>query len=201
MTPIHRQFRPHRVARGPKTGAVRAEVPRTAAGKMDAMDMKPTLLALGGTLALALGLTAGDAQAQYRQKISHDTGKCANDAGPGVWVNIRGIKASSGTIRVQSYRATDEDWLEKGRWIYRIEAPARAGAMRFCMPLPAPGHYGIAVRHDTNNNGKTDLSKDGGAMSGNPKLTIWNLGKPSYKKVGFDVGTGVENITITMRYR
>jgi uncharacterized protein (DUF2141 family) len=57
------------------------------------------------------------------------------------------------------------------------------------------------VRHDVNNNGKTDLSTDGGAMSNNPSLNIWNLGKPSYKKVGFDVGRGVESISITMRYR
>ena len=116
-------------------------------------------------------------------------------------VSINGIKESKGTIRIQSYRATKQDWLESGRWIYRMEAPAKAGTMRFCMPLPRPGHYGIAVRHDVNGNGKTDIFSDGGAMSNNPSINIFNLGKPSYKNVGFDVGNGVENISITMRYR
>jgi uncharacterized protein (DUF2141 family) len=118
-----------------------------------------------------------------------------------VSVTINGIKASTGTIRVQSYRGTKQDWLEKGRWIYRMEAPAKAGSMTFCMPLPAPGKYGIAVRHDVNGNGKTDIFTDGGAMSNNPSINIFNLGKPSYKKTAFDVGTGVKTMSIQMRYR
>ncbi len=144
-------------------------------------------------------LLEAEASAQNRQKIAHDTSKCRSGS-PGVWVTINNIKASSGTIRVQSYRGTKADWLKKGRWIYRIERPAKAGKMRFCMPLPANGVYGIAVRHDVNNNGKTDLSTDGGAMSNNPSLNIFNLGKPSYKKTRFSVN-GLASITINMRYR
>lgn len=163
------------------------------------MKTLPAISAALGALALGAMATAAPANAQYRQKISHDTSKCqAGD--PGVWVTVNGIKESAGTLRVQSYRGTKQDWLEKGRWIYRIEAPARAGTMRFCMPLPANGVYGIAVRHDLNNNGKTDLSTDGGAMSNNPRLNIWNLGRPSYKKTRFTVD-GLESITINMRYR
>ena len=116
-------------------------------------------------------------------------------------VTITGIKESSGTIRVQSYRGTKEDWLEKGRWINRMEAPARAGTMTFCMPVPRPGTYGIAVRHDVNGNGETDIFSDGGAMSNNPSINIFNLGKPSYKKTAFNVGHGVETMSIRMRYR
>lgn len=159
--------------------------------------------ALGGAIALVLagGLTAAPALAQYRQKIANDTARCAAGRGPAVLVTITGIKASAGTIRVQSYRATAGEWLEKGKWLNRIEAPARAGQMRFCMPVPRPGSYGIAVRHDVNGNGDTDLSTDGGAMSNNPTLNIWNLGKPSYKKTAFTVGDGVQPITIAMRYR
>ena len=152
-----------------------------------------------GAVALAGLATAAPALAQYNQELRHDPARCAS--GPSVWVTINGIKPGGGTMRVQSYRATSADWLQSGRWLTRIEQPARAGTMRVCMPLPAAGHYGIAVRHDVNNNGKTDLSTDGGAMSNNPSLNIWNLGKPSYKKVGFDVGRGVESIQISMRYR
>lgn len=165
--------------------------------------MTKTFAAIAGTAALAVaGLAlAVPAEAQYREKITNDPAKCAAGKGPAVWVSLSGVKASQGTIRVQSYNATKQDWLEKGRWINRMEAPAKAGTMRFCMPLPGPGHYGIAVRHDLDGDGETDLFGDGGAMSNNPSINIFNLGKPSYKKVGFDVGTGVESISIQMRYR
>ena len=158
------------------------------------------LTALGGAItALALVLPVQSAAAQFRNKIAHQSAAC--NSGASVRVSITDIRPGGGTLRVQSYRAIDSDWLEKGRWLNRIEVPARGGTMQVCMPLPGPGHYGIAVRHDTNNNGKTDLSQDGGAMSNNPSLNIWNLGRPSYKKVGFDVGNSPAAITIRMRYR
>lgn len=163
--------------------------------------MTRTFLALGGTLALALGATAVAAQAQYRQTITHNPAQCAAGAGPSVMVTINGVSQSRGTMRIQSYRATSQDWLQTGRWINRIEMPARAGTMRVCVPLPAAGHYAIAVRHDVNNTGKTELSTDGGAMSNNPSINIWNLGRPSHTRVGFDVGSGVERISVNMRYR
>ncbi len=165
--------------------------------------MTRTIFATTGLAALALaGLsTAAPAAAQYRQKIANDASRCGAGGGPAVRVTVNGIKESRGTMRVQSYRGTKEDWLEKGRWIYRMEAPAKAGTMQFCMPLPAPGVYGIAVRHDINGNGDTDIFSDGGAMSNNPSINIFNLGKPSYKKTAFRVGPGVEAISVTMRYR
>ncbi len=154
-----------------------------------------TVAMLAGTL-----LLAGPAQAQYRQVIPNNLAKCAANAGPAVKVTVTGIKASTGTIRIQSYKGTKADWLEKGRWLNRIEARARAGSMTFCLPVPAAGEYGIAVRHDLNGNGDTDLREDGGAMSNNPSINIFNLGKPSYKKTAFNVGSGVTSITLTMKY-
>ncbi len=72
--------------------------------------------------------------------------------------------------------------------------------MTVCVPLPEAGSYGIAVRHDVNGNGKTDLSRDGGGMSNNPSINIFNLGKPSYTKTAFAVGNAPRTITITMKY-
>ena len=165
--------------------------------------MNRNLVATVGIATLAIaGLAApAPAEAQYRQKITNDAAKCAAGAGPAVRVTVTDIKESKGTIRIQNYRGTKEDWLEKGKWIYRMEAPAKAGSMTFCMPLPRPGTYAIAVRHDVNGNGDTDIFADGGAMSNNSSINIWNLGKPSYKKTRFDVGPGVESISIRMRYR
>ena len=156
-------------------------------------------LALAG-LGAGLGLTvlAGPAQAQYRQAISNDPTQCRGD-GPAVNVTVTGIKSSAGRMRVQLYRATKADWLEKGRWIHRIEAPARQGSMTFCMPVPEAGSFGIAVRHDVNGNGETDLTQDGGGVSNNPSINIFTLGKPSFDKAAVQV-SGVRAITINMRY-
>ena len=70
-----------------------------------------------GTGAMALALPV-EAQVLYRQRISNDMSKCAPGAGPAVRVSVQGVQGSSGTLRVQSYRGTKEDWLEKGKWIY-----------------------------------------------------------------------------------
>ncbi len=152
--------------------------------------------------ALALGGLAISApvMAQYNQKITNDPAKCRG-SNPSVLVTLTGIKSSSGTIRVQSYRGTKSDWLEKGRWLSRIQSKASAGTMTFCVPVPSSGTYAIAVRHDVNGNGSTDIFSDGGGMSNNPSINIFNLGKPSYNKTAFEVGNGAKNISIQMRYR
>lgn len=161
-----------------------------------ATTLRHSLLALG-----AIGLAAAlPAHAQYRQKISNDLNRCTAGSGPAVMVTVDGVSASKGRIRVQSYKGTADDWLKKGRWLNRVEAPARAGTMTFCLPVPGPGTYAIAVRHDVNGNGDTDLSQDGGGMSNNPSINIFNLGKPSYKKTAISVGQGVKSIRIQMRY-
>ena len=94
----------------------------------------PALLGAGAMALTALGVAA-PALAQYRQELRHDPARCAAGAGPSVMVTVNGIKPGGGTLRVQSYRATNADWLESGRWLTRIEQPARAGTMRVCMPL------------------------------------------------------------------
>ena len=159
-----------------------------------ASPFRATIAALG----LAVVAAAGPASAQYRQEIANDPAKCAS--GPAVRITVTGIKASTGSLRVQLYRGTKQDWLESRRWLRRIQTSARAGTMSFCMPAPEPGTYAIAVRHDINGNNETDLTQDGGGMSNNPSINIVNLGKPSYTKTAFRIGDEVVSITIRMRY-
>lgn len=147
---------------------------------------------------LAVGGTA-PAIAQYRQHIGNDMAACAGN-GPAVRVTVNGIRAGSGTVRVQAYRGTAADWMQTGRWLNRIEAPASRGSMSFCLPVPEAGTYAVAVRHDVNGNGKTDITRDGGGMSNNPSINIFNLGKPSVRQTAFAVGNEVKAITITLRY-
>ena len=151
-------------------------------------------------LAVASLATAAPANAVAQVELSNDLSKCRKGSGPAMLVTVTGVKASTGKIRVQSYRANASEWMAKGRWINRIEAPARAGTMTFCVPLPAAGNYGIAIRHDVNGNGSTDLTKDGGGISNNPSINIFNLGKPKYSKAAVPVGQEVKSIFIDMRY-
>ena len=72
------------------------------------------------------------ALAQYRNEIPNEMRRCQSDKGPAMMVTVDGIKSSSGKVRVQSYRATSGEWLVKGKWLSRIEVPARAGSMTFC---------------------------------------------------------------------
>lgn len=151
---------------------------------------------LSGTVANAQASSTSD----YRNIISNNMRSCAPGGGPAVRVTISGVKSSTGKVRVQLYNGTSADWLERGRWLNRIELPARRGRMTVCMPVPASGTYAIAVRHDANDNGETDIRTDGGAMSNNPSINIFNLGKPGVDKTRFDVGGGVRSIAITMKY-
>lgn len=155
-------------------------------------------LALGAAGLVAAAVAA--ASAAQQREISNDLEACRSGSGPALLVSVTRVKASSGKVRVQTYRATREEWLEKGKWISRIETAAKAGTMTFCLPVPETGTYGVAIRHDVNGNGKTDLSQDGGGMSNNPSINIFNLGKPSYTKVGVGVGKEVKSISITMKY-
>lgn len=136
--------------------------------------------------------------AQYQQEIRNDPARCRG-AGPAVRVTVSGIESDQGNLRVQIYNGTEADWLASGRWLYRIEVPARAGAMSFCLPVPVAGSYAVAVRHDVNGNGRTDITSDGGAMSNNPSINILNLGRPSVRRTRFDV-SGVTSIAVNMRY-
>lgn len=155
-----------------------------------------------GLMSVAAMIAAVPAMA-HGQVIGNDLERCASSGnGPVVLVDVRGFAAATGKVRVQSYPATKSAWLTKGEWLNRIDSPVRPanGAMRFCMPVPQPGKYGIAVRHDRDGNGKTDISRDGGGFSNNPSISIFNLGKPAVEKAAFYAGPGVTKITITLKY-
>ena len=155
-----------------------------------------------GLMSVAAMIAAIPAMA-HGQVIPNDLERCGSSRnGPAVLVDVRGFAAETGKVRVQSYPATKSAWLSKGEWLNRIDIPVRPsnGTMRFCMPVPQPGKYGIAVRHDRNGNGKTDISSDGGGFSNNPSISIFNLGKPGVEKAAFYAGPGVTKITITLKY-
>jgi len=169
---------------------------RTIAGGLGAA----ALMALGASAVSAPAAAQASSASDYRNIISNNMRSCAPGAGPSIRVTINGVKSSSGTIRAQVYNGTSADWLESGRWLNRIELPARRGRMTVCLPVPASGNYAVAIRHDVNGNGETDIRTDGGGMSNNPSINIFNLGKPGVNQTRFSVGGGVRSIAVTMKY-
>ena len=154
-------------------------------------------------LLLAGAVFAAVPASAHGQEISNDLDRCGASAkGPALLVDVQGFAAATGKVRVQSYPATKNAWLAKGAWLNRIETVVRpsGGGMRFCVPVPEPGRYAIAVRHDRDGNGKTSISRDGGGFSNNPSISIFNLGKPSVDKAAVQVGPGVTHITIKLQY-
>lgn len=158
------------------------------------------LFGLGALVPNAPALAQSSGPSDYRNVIANNMRSCAPGGGPAIRVTINGIKEARGKIRAQVYNGTSADWLEKGKWLNRIEMPARRGRMTVCLPVPKSGNYAVAVRHDLNGNGKTDIRTDGGAMSNDPSINIFNLGKPGVDKTRFSVGRGVKSIAITMKY-
>lgn len=128
----------------------------------------------------------------------HTTAGCTAATPHRVIVTVRGLRPSGGAVRVQLY--DEEGFLQKGRWLARVEAPGSGRrSVELCVPVPRPGIYGIAVRHDANGNGKSD-GGDGGAFSRDPKLSILRL-KPAFAQVAVPLSAGVNRVSVTANYR
>ena len=161
--------------------------------------MKIRKFAIVAAPLLALGLIGPAAGQTFEKELTHSIKPCQG-AGPALWIQVWGIKNDVGTVRVVLYRAKQEDWLKKGRWMQRVEIPAKKGSMQVCMPVPEAGSYAVAMRHDANGNDNDDIFADGGGMSNDPSINLFNLGKPHVSKATFSVGKEVKSMRIKMRY-
>lgn len=126
-----------------------------------------------------------------------------NSNASAVLVDLQGFKARTGTVRVQIYAAVEKTFLEKRKWLERVDVPvSRTGPMQVCVPVQTPGNYVISVRHDLNGNGKSDRS-DGGGLSGNPDMKLTDFifkRKPKLSQVDFAVGNTTRRVPITLNY-
>ena len=158
--------------------------------------MKNAILTILGTTLLVMG---GAARAEGPTSPGVDERGCAAGKSA-LLVTVRGFSTDVGAVRVQLYRTDDGSFLEKGAWIARAERKRDGKSeMRFCVPTPGPGRYGVAVRHDSNANGKSDWS-DGGGFSRNPSLSVLKL-KPEAAKVEVRVDHQPVALDIVMQYR
>ena len=151
---------------------------------------------LGGLLAVS---SAGAAAAA----LGPDAQACAPGAtGPAILVDVQGLKARTGMVRIQSYGGDPQHYFDKGQYLRRIEVPVPAkGAVEVCVPVAAAGTYAISVRHDVDGSGNTGR-KDGGGMSGNPHLSLFDVifkRKPDPRQVQIAVHN-VVRVPVVMNY-
>lgn len=148
------------------------------------------------------GLAILAAYSSAAAAIGPHAAKCGNGT-PSVIARVNGLKARTGVVRVQLYANNKSTFLEKRRWIQRVDVAAtRSGVMDICVPVPRAGSYALSVRHDLNANGKSDRA-DGGGFSGNPKVSITDLAfkkKPDLARVAFSVGAGPRVVPVTLNY-
>ncbi|AUW59897.1 hypothetical protein C1T17_19260 [Sphingobium sp. SCG-1] len=150
-------------------------------------------------LLIALGFAAAPATAQA---IGPQAAACDRNTSS-VLVHVEGIRARTGTLRVQLYEANPRTFLEKRQYVERVElAVPRSGPLNVCVAVPKPGNYALYVRHDANGSGKSDRS-DGGGFSGNPHLSLGDLvfkRKPALTQTQFSVGNATREIRVTLNY-
>jgi uncharacterized protein (DUF2141 family) len=161
------------------------------------MSKKLSVVALS-TSALVLAAVPGAAGAAV---LGAQAAAChAGAGGPALLVTVEGFRERTGTLRVALYRANAE-FLARHRWLQRIDVPVtRAGAMSVCVPVPAPGRYAVAVRHDLDGNGHSGWS-DGGGFSRNPRISLVNL-RPRVEDVAINVGSnGIQPVGVVLNYR
>jgi uncharacterized protein (DUF2141 family) len=147
--------------------------------------------------ALALAAMPGAAGAAV---LGAQAAACHAGGGPALLVTVEGFRERTGTLRVALYRANDE-FLVRHRWLQRIDVPVtRGGPMSVCVPVPAPGRYAVAVRHDLDGNGRSGWS-DGGGFSRNPRISLVNL-RPRVEDVAISVGaSGIQPVGVVLNYR
>jgi uncharacterized protein (DUF2141 family) len=129
-----------------------------------------------------------------------DGSSCGSAHRPAVLVHVAGLKPGGGVVRVQAYGPDPRTFLEKGRYVKRVETPQNGrSSVDVCVALPRAGRYAIAVRHDANRSGKSDWN-DGGGFSRNPKLSLMKL-KPSFESAVIAVPDGQIRTRVVMNYR
>lgn len=123
---------------------------------------------------------------------------CApGSGGPAALVKVHGFKDRVGNLRVIIYRAREDEFLESGKYVQRIDVPVPpSGDMTVCAPIPDRGDHIVVVLHDRDANGKFGAFHDGVGFGGNPKL---GLSKPKIEDVKLPIN-GVVPLTVELNY-
>ncbi len=160
-----------------------------------AMNRVPTVLA--GLLLTCLLLLPWDVQAQ----IKATEGVC-DRASTAIDVRVHGVRSDRGHVTFVLYGDNPDDFLVKGKKIFKQYFVAKRGTVAFCVIVPKAGTYAASVYHDENGNRKFDrnwigIPAEGAGFSNNPTLL---LGPPSHAQAAFQVSNGPKRLEIQLNY-
>lgn len=165
------------------------------------MTVATTTIAMATAAVIALAAPV-PARAQV---LGADAAACNGGQGPAIRATVTGLKDTKGTLKLELYPATEEDFLAgddelaaRGRPFRRIGVAVPAGgSATICIRVPHTGRWALFAGHD---------------RDGKPKFNFWSdgAGFPSARKIGrarpkladalIEVGAGVTPTTIRMQY-
>ena len=156
--------------------------------------VKAALFGLG--LAVLLSLPPG-----ARSEITASETAC-NGASYAIDVRVHGVRSDRGNVTFVLYGDKPQDFLVKGKKVFKQRFAANQGTVEFCVILSKPGVYAATGYHDENGNGKFDknwagLPVEGFGMSNNPTTL---LTPPSHDQAAFAVSHGRTKVDIEIKY-
>lgn len=157
---------------------------------------------LTALLAAAAAIAATPATAQI---IGTDAAACAPGGGPAILANLTGLKDRKGSLKLELYPATEDDFLKddrdliaQGKFFRRVRAGTpESGGVSVCIRVPRPGRYALLATHDRDGKNKFNFFSDGAGFPSNKKL---GMSRPKLAEAVIDVGNGVTMTTIRMQY-
>ena len=160
----------------------------------DMAFVKAALSLLG--LAVLLSFPSG-----AHSEITASEGACGG-ASVAMDVQVHGVRSDRGYVTFVLYGDKPEDFLVKGKKIFKQRFAAKQGAVEFCVMLPKPGIYAATAYHDENGNRKFDknwagIPVEGSGMSNNPTTF---LTPPSHDQAAFEVSHGSMKVDIEIKY-
>jgi uncharacterized protein (DUF2141 family) len=132
--------------------------------------------------------------------ILKDPENCAA-GNPSLRIKVVNVKKSKGIIVADLHDDVKENFLVWDKVVLRVRATATEDETFFCMPVPKPGNYSVAIYHDKNSNAFFDknflgLPKERFGMSNNPKFTTKS---PKYEQATFTVPEEGVDMLIKLR--
>jgi uncharacterized protein (DUF2141 family) len=121
-----------------------------------------------------------------------------------IWINltVEKVRNSKGLIAATLYPDVPKRFLVKNGSLYVASTPAAAGVTRFCLFVPRPGPYAIAIYHDEDSSGTINrggmfgIPSEAVGFSNNPTILF---GPPSFRSVRIDILRANQSATINLK--
>jgi uncharacterized protein (DUF2141 family) len=157
------------------------------------------------TFAAAL-LAVAAAPAAAVEILGPDAAACAPGSDQtAVLVTIDGFKNRDGTLRLEMWPGTEQDFMRdhheltaEGKPYRRVTVDVpQSGPAKVCVPLPGPGTYALGAFHSPAGVRKFNFRQDGATFTRNPKV---GLSKPRAADVATEFGAGLNQSSVTLNY-